>query len=99
HSHYSIELTNILRSHSTSVRAMTFNLDEVLAQSTIDDIPDKELRLVLQSYLLNINNNLLLSREYSVGVLDWFDFEPFYVNKLMLDKAQLVSDTSTIISS
>lgn len=79
---------------------LTLSESELLqAILDFDSISDKELRYVLESYLLNINNNLLLSRAYSVGVLDWFDFEPFYINKLMLDKTQLASDTSTVTSS
>lgn len=52
---------------------------------------------VIQGYLLSINNNLLLSREYSAAVFDWFDYEPFYVTKLMLNTAEQPSVTSTIL--
>src|SRR6266516_380694 len=48
---------------------------------------------IIRDYLLSINNSLLLSREYSIGLFDWFDYEPFYSAKIMWS---VMGSTSTI---
>lgn len=73
-------------------------VEELDFELSVNNLSTDALRELILNYLLNVNNNLLLSREYTAGFFDWFDYEPFYTRKLMRSIG-LFSDTSTILQA
>lgn len=82
-----------LQAHSSRYYSF-FSKEEI--NENIENLPIDDFRRLAQSYLLNVNNSLLLSREYFAGIFDWFDYEPFYRTKLMIGKVGQPSAISTV---
>ncbi len=59
-------------------------------------IPLEEFKWLVEGYLLHVNNNLLLAREFDAGIFDWFDYSPFYRAKAGSDPTDALDYTDTI---